>query len=147
MLYLGQTHTVAVPVEVPVAGLTRDDVRVAFEAAYSAAYGRLLENIPMRVMNYRIAVVGRRPGLDMAVFAPVDGRPADACRTGDRRVYVDGAFHEAGVYDRLDLAVGEVIEGPALLEQPDTTIFVDPGLSARVDAFGNLVIKPSGELS
>ena len=40
--------------------------------------------------------------------------------------------------------MGATIDGPALLEQPDSTVFVDPGLRARVDAFGNLVITPLG---
>jgi N-methylhydantoinase A len=144
MLYLGQTHTVSVPVAMPEGELTRETIRHAFDAAYREAFGRLLENIPMRVMNYRIAVVGRRPQLDMAVFAPESGKSAAQCRTGARRVYADGAFHEAGVYERLDLEVGATIAGPAILEQPDTTIFVDPGLVARVDRFGNLVIEPLG---
>ncbi len=52
MLYLGQTHTVAVPLTIP---RNRPDAkrrsRAAFDEAYRAAYGRLLENIPMRVMN------------------------------------------------------------------------------------------------
>jgi N-methylhydantoinase A len=142
MLYLGQTHTVNVPVAIPEKGLTREAVREAFEAAYRETYGRLLENIPTRVMNYRVAVIGRRPELDMAVFTPSGGKPAGACRTGTRNVYVDGQAHEAGVYERLDLEVGAKIAGPALLEQADTTIFVDPGLEARVDRFGNLVITP-----
>ncbi|WP_417436003.1 hydantoinase/oxoprolinase family protein [Hoeflea sp.] len=142
MLYLGQTHTVNVAIDIPQAGLTSQGIREAFETAYREAYGRLLDGIPMRVMNYRIAVIGRRPKLDMAVFAPVDGKSADACRIGTRRVFADGTWHEAGVYERLQLAVGATIAGPALLEQADTTIFVDPGLDAVVDAFGNLVITP-----
>jgi N-methylhydantoinase A len=87
-------------------------------------------------------VVGRRPKLDMAVFAPVDGKPPQECLRGTRQIYADGAFHEARIYDRLGLAVGAEIEGPAILEQSDTTIFVDPGLKAIVDGFGNLVIRP-----
>ena len=134
MLYLGQTHTVSVPVEVPAGGLTRNAVRAAFEAAYLDAFGRLLADIPMRVMSYRIAVVGRRPKFDMSVCAPSAGKPAEDCRTAAREVYADGRFHNASVYERLDLGVGARIIGPALLEQPDTTIFVDPGLAARVDA-------------
>ncbi len=144
MLYVGQTHTVTVQVEIPEGGLTREIIAARFDAAYLEAYGRLLENIPRRVMNYRIAVIGRRPKLDMKVFAPVEGRPARDCLLGTRRIFADGRFMEAGVYERLALETGAVIEGPALLEQPDTTIFVDPGLSARVDAFGNLVIRPAG---
>ena len=144
MLYLGQTHTVGVPLEIGEEDLTADAVREAFETAYRAAFGRLLDGIPMRVMNYRIAVIGRRPQLDMALFAPQGGKPAAECRTGTRRVYAEGAWHEAGIYERLSLAVGARVAGPALLEQADTTIFVDPGLVAEVDGFGNLVISRAG---
>jgi len=141
MLYVGQTHTVSVPIDVPETGLSATAIRDAFQAAYTEAYGRLLTGIPMRVMNYRIAVVGRRPRLDMGLFAPEDGKPADQCRLGTRSVYADGQHHVAGVYERLALEVGAEIPGPAILEQPDTTIFVDPGLRATVDRFGNLVIS------
>ena len=142
MLYLGQTHTVGVPLTMPAGGLDAAAIAGAFETAYREAFGRLLENIPMRVMNYRIAVVGRRPKLDMAVFAPTEGKTPEECLRGTRRIYAEGAFHEAKIYDRLALAVGSEIAGPAILEQSDTTIFVDPGLGAVVDAFGNLVIRP-----
>ncbi|RMF35911.1 MAG: hydantoinase/oxoprolinase family protein, partial [Alphaproteobacteria bacterium] len=143
MLYLGQTHTVRVPVEIGAGGLSAAAIREAFEAAYREAYGRLLEGIPMRVMNYRVAAIGRRPAFDMGLLAPRDGRPAADCRTATRQVYCNGQWLEAGVYDRLALAAGERIDGPALMEQPDATCFVDPGLSARVDRFGNLIIERS----
>ncbi|MGN6768224.1 MAG: hydantoinase/oxoprolinase family protein [Rhizobiaceae bacterium] len=144
MLYLGQTHSVSVPISIGEGGLTAAAIDAAFDAAYLEAFGRLLDGIPKRVMNFRVAVVGRRPDLDMRVFAPTGGKPAEACRTGTRRVYAKGAYHDAFVYERLDLAEGASIRGPAILEQPDTTIFVDPGLSALVDGFGNLVIRRAG---
>lgn len=141
MLYLGQTHTVAVPLVIPEGGLTVDDIRAAFEAAYRAAFGRLLDGIPMRVMNYRVAVIGRRPAFDMEAFSPVTDRTRADCRTGERSVYADGAWHETPLYDRLLLPVGTEIAGPAILEQVDTTIFVDPGLKGVVDRFGNVIIS------
>jgi len=144
MLYLGQTHSVSVPISIEEGGLTAAAIDAAFDAAYLEAFGRLLDGIPKRVMNFRVAVVGRRPDLDMRVFAPTGGKPVEACRTGTRRVYAKGAYHDAFVYERLDLAEGASIRGPAILEQPDTTIFVDPGLSALVDGFGNLVIRRAG---
>ncbi len=140
MLYLGQTHTLSVPVPMPAAGLDHQTIQTAFDAAYQAAYGRLLENIPVRVMNYRVTVIGRRPVFDMGLFAPTGGKPAEASRIGQRTVYADRRIWETPVYERLDLETGAVVEGPALLEQSDTTIFVDPGLTGRVDAFGNLLI-------
>ena len=60
MLYLGQTHTVVVPVGMT--GLGPDTIQTAFDTAYNAAYGRLLQGIPIRVVNYRVTVTGRRPG-------------------------------------------------------------------------------------
>ncbi|WP_417695198.1 hydantoinase/oxoprolinase family protein [Roseibium sp.] len=142
MLYLGQTHTVTVSLTMPEGDLTETAIRGAFEKAYQAQFGRLLDGIPMRVMNYRIAVIGRRPGLDMTLFAPTDGKSAAECVLGKRMVYVDGQSHEATAYERLSLEIGARIDGPALLEQSDTTIFVDPGLAGEVDHFGNLIIKP-----
>ena len=138
MLYLGQTHTVAVPV--PMEGLSQASVQAAFDTAYLAAYGRLLDGIAVRVMNTRVTVTGRRPTFDMGLFAPPAGTVEDA-QTDTRTVRVDGADHQAPIYARLDLPEGARIPGPALLEQPDTTIFIDPGLVGRVDRFGNLIIE------
>ena len=72
MLYLGQTHTVAVAVN-PSKELTIDSIQASFNSAYKATYGGLLDGIPVRVMNYRVTVIGRRPVFDMSVFAPVQG--------------------------------------------------------------------------
>jgi len=138
MSYVGQTHTVAVPL----AGtLDAGAIRAAFEARYRAAYGRLLERIAMRVLNLRVAVVGRRPKLDLIGLAPEPGGSIAAAQRGSRRIYVDGGYREAPVYTRLALPAGAVVPGPAILEQPDTTIFVDPGLAGSVDRFGNVIVE------
>lgn len=144
MLYVGQTHTVSAPVVLKKNGLSRERIQKAFDNAYEATYGRLLDNIPTRIVNFRVAAIGRRPRFDMAAFAPVNGKNASECKIGEREIYVSGASSRAVVYDRLLLAEGERISGPALLEQPDTTIFIDPGLFGRVDRFGNLIIKKDG---
>ncbi len=141
MLYLGQTHTVTVPIEIPDGGLTVSAIHQAFETAYRAAYGRLLEGIAMRVINMRVAVIGKRPKFDLSVLAPRTSGTRQDCVLGTRRLWANGQWHEATIYERLELPAGTEIIGPVLAEQPDTTIFVDPGLKARVDDFGNLIIK------
>ena len=138
MLYAGQTHAVAVPV--PHDALSAPVVQQAFERTYRAAYGRVLAGLGIRVLNYRVSVIGRRPVFDMTVFAPpAGGKLADA-RTGTRLVRAAGEDIEVAIYARLALPRDAEISGPAILEQPDTTIFVDPGLVARVDQFGNLIL-------
>ena len=149
MLYLGQTHTVAVPLPLgfdgKTTGVSRGIILTAFEDGYRAAYGRLLEGLGIRLLNLRTAVIGRRPSFDLALLAPGPDNTVDAAARGNRKVWIDGGFREAAVYDRLGLPVGAEIPGPAILEQADTTIFVEPDLKGVVDRFGNLVIERQAE--
>jgi N-methylhydantoinase A len=144
MHYVGQTHTVAVPIPVALAhgkiDLSEDIVRTAFEAAYLASFSRLLPGIPARIVNVRTAAIGRRPAFDLRALAPAHGTGTAAARES-RAVWFDGAWHATAIYARLDLPVGCIIRGPAVLEQPDATTLIDPDLLARVDEFGNVIVE------
>jgi N-methylhydantoinase A len=146
MSYAGQTHTVTVPLPLDwcggggPTGVREDAVRAAFERRYREVYQRLLDGIPVRVLSLRTTVIGRRPKFDLAALAPAAGRSDSDCVVGERTVWASGGPHTAKVYDRLALPVGAAIVGPAILEQPDTTVFVDPGLTATVDRLGNLIL-------
>jgi len=138
MSYVGQTHTLAVPLANPKPDAAA--IRAAFEKAYKAAFGRLLEGIEMRVLTLRVAVVGKRPKIDLARLAPQGGSIA-AAKTGTRPVWFDGAWADTAIYDRLALPIDARIEGPAILEQPDATTVIEPDLAATVDRFGNLIVR------
>ena len=144
MCYLGQTHTVDVPLAATfddaVGDLDRAMIHDAFITRYRQVYGRPLEGIPVRVLNLRVATIGRRQKFDLALLAPDTGATIESARSGTRRVWVDGGWCEADIYQRLGLPVGARIAGPAILEQPDTTIFIEPDLCGEVDRLGNLVI-------
>jgi N-methylhydantoinase A len=140
MHYVGQTHTIAVRLADP--GEMRMDeagLRAAFESAYSRSFGRILPGIAVRLVNLRIAAIGRRPRFDMAALAPGPEASLAAAERGVRNVWF-GGWREARIFDRLLLPAGAEIFGPAILEQPDATIVVDPGLAARIDRFGNVIL-------
>lgn len=142
MLYAGQTHTVQVPLPVTqVELITAAVIQTAFEAAYLAAFGRVLGGIAIRVMNLRYARIGVRPKFDLAVLAPTGAGSTQP--GGEQQVFHAGRWWAAVRYPRLDLPVGARIAGPAILEQPDTTVWLEPGFHATVDNFGNLLVKPS----
>lgn len=144
MSYLGQTHTVAVPLKGDFAGpakLTRAQIKTAFEAAYAAAFGRVLDSIGIRVLNLRVAAIGRRRKFDLSLLAPPKDGSVEAAKRTTRKIWLDGAWHEAGIYRRLDLPLGAVVPGPAILEQSDTTILIEADLAGEVDKFGNLIVK------
>lgn len=145
MHYVGQTHTVAVPLPVVVSNgttdLSEDGVRRAFETAYQTSFSRLLPGIAAKIVNLRVAAIGRRPRFDLKALAPAEGASIEKAGRGTRPVWFDGAWHDAAIYARLDLPIGAEIHGPAILEQPDATTVVDPQLVARVDAYGNVIVE------
>lgn len=146
MAYVGQTHTVSVPLSVTVnegkvAPPTKAEIEAAFDAAYQATFGRLLKAGTRRIINLRSAVTGKRPKFDLSTLAPTTS--GAVVPKAMRPVYFAAAWHDTAIYDRLDLPVGTVIKGPAILEQPDTTVLIEPDLQGRVDAFGNTIIEPA----
>ncbi len=145
MLYVGQTHAVSVRLPVSAADveaiINRELILEAFEATYQDAYGRLLTGLPIRIMNLKIAVIGKRPKFDLSVLGPSGTASIEIAKTGEREIWIDGAWRTAAIYQRLELPESAQVPGPALLEQPDTTIFIDPDLEGVVDRFGNLAIS------
>ncbi len=136
MSYLGQTHTVSVRVP---QDLSHPSLAAAFATSYGSTFGRLLPGVPTRVLNLRTAVIGHRPKIDLLALAPGANASLEAATRASRQIWC-GTFRDVPVFERLLLPVGCVITGPALLEQPDTTILIEPGQQGTVDRFGNLII-------
>jgi N-methylhydantoinase A len=145
MHYLGQTHTVPVPLRVAAQDETLSVgeamFRDAFETAYLAAFGRLLAGLPARIVSLRVAAIGRRPPFDFSVFAPDAAATLDGARRGTRRVWFDGGPCDTAIFARLDLPAGARIAGPAILEQPDATVVIEPDMCGTADRLGNLIVE------
>jgi len=113
-----------------------------YRERYEAEYGyQLPEDVAtVEIVNARVAAIGLTDDVELPRSK---GRgEADAARKGSRGVYFDetGDFTETPIYDRARLDSGAAISGPAVIEQPDTTVLVPPGASARVDSYLNIVI-------
>ena len=99
----------------------------------------------MRVLNLRLSVIGKRPEVDIASLARGErAASADDCHLADQQIFAGGQWHDGTIVDRLRLPAGAMVNGPCLLVQPDATIYVDPGLAARVDNLGNIIIEEQG---
>ncbi|MCZ8147611.1 MAG: hydantoinase/oxoprolinase family protein [Roseomonas sp.] len=135
MRYAGQGYQV----EAEVTALDRDTIRAAFEAEYLRLYGRTEPGLPVECVGWRVTVSGPTPRLDLAAGAAPQGVAAK----GRRRAWFGGAFVQAAVLDRAALKPGDVVTGPALIEERESTLVLPPGASARCDAALNLVVEAS----
>jgi N-methylhydantoinase A len=149
MLYQGQSHTISVPLDAAdamSAGFGVAMIETAFVRAYRSSFGQTLEAVPMRLMNLRVAVIGIRPKFDLSLMAPTPVAALAASRPvpSTRPVFHAGDWHETPIFARMDLPVGFEVSGPALFEQADTTVWLEPGFQALVDRVGNLLIQARG---
>jgi len=156
MAYAGQTHTLAVRIPVQVSGevalpivspIARQQIESAFDTEYANSFSRLLPAGIRRIINVRTAITGVRAKFDLTTLAPPaqDANAAHSAKpTSTRDVHFANQWFSTAIYRRLELPIGTVIKGPAILEQPDTTVLVEPHLQARVDSFGNTIIEVQG---
>jgi N-methylhydantoinase A len=108
-----------------------------FAEVYGSIYGQA-EHKALEIINMRATVVGKtyKPPLASIGEAPA-GTPAPTER--QRRVFLDGQEWNVGVYQRDKLLSGQHFGGPAIVEQYDTTVFVPPGFTCRVDQYGTII--------
>ncbi|MGY1762063.1 hydantoinase/oxoprolinase family protein [Geodermatophilus sp. SYSU D00779] len=147
--YVGQAFEVRVPVADGELGavLTRgaaDAVAQAFHAAHRQLYGYDFAEDPRQAVewvNLRVSGIGpiRRP--DLVELAPADEPATERAVTGSRPVFFDDDWVETPTYDRPRLASGDVVPGPAVIEEFGSTVPVHPGFRATVDTHGNLLIE------
>ena len=141
MLYAGQTHLLRVELDSPEAEPER--VGALFEAAYHRRFHVALEGMRAMVVNANCSVIGVRPPLDLSTLIDPAGRAASLAeaQTGTRPVRFDARTVETPVYWRDRLPATARLDGPALVEQRDTTILLEPGCRAEGDGQGNLIVE------
>jgi N-methylhydantoinase A len=146
--YLKQYHEVSVPV--PLAAIDGRDATLvarAFHDEHQRLYGYTLEaeGSPVEIVNVRLQAIGatERPVLRREAPGPAD---AGAALKGRRSVYVPerDAFAEVPVYDGHRMRCGHRVDGPALVEQQTTAIFVSGSFDCTVDTLGSFVLYAKG---
>jgi N-methylhydantoinase A len=138
MQFIGQTHLLRVPLTS--ATPSREDLQRRFETAYHARFRVDLPTIRANLVNLNTSVIGERPALDLSRLIDPLGRKPTAEPASTRRVWFDG-WHDAPVYWRDHLPPDPDLRGPAIIEQMDTTIVIDPGARVTADADGNLIVE------
>ncbi len=139
--YFGQNFEL--PANLPAGSLdaeTLASVVTRFHAAHEAAYGYSMPERPVEIVNLRLAVTVQRPVPPLNAQVP-GGSLRDAV-ADERDVWFVGAgFVSTPVYDRDKLPAETRFQGPAIVEQMDTTTVVPPGATIDVDRAGNLMIE------
>lgn len=144
MRYRGQGYQVTVELPVGVAGREALDlVAAAFEVEYRRIFAITFSRQPLEIVDWKVEATGPQPAMPVEGFRLADIAPgaSGSALKGTRRAWFPevGTFVDCPVYDRYAFGPGECIDGPALIEDKESTCVIGVGESARVDAAFNLV--------
>ena len=137
MQFVGQSHILTVPLPGP--DVTRDELRKLFEEVYWERFAVDLPEIKAVLVNLHSAVIGRRKSTDLSTLAPRSGNGHNGAGVS-RKVWYRSGWEETPIYRRDDLPPGTELNGPAIVEQLDTTTVIEPECEVSVDIAGNLII-------
>ena len=116
----------------------------AFEAVYRETFARTPPDVEPEIINIRVSMKAEVPGVD--IRSDIVEGSADA-KTGSRPAYFpeSGDFVDTPVYDRNFMRPGYALNGPAIVEESESTLILGPGAEARVDDQLNLIVDlPEG---
>ncbi len=124
-----------------------DAMKATFHDIHEREYSRRFEDADVQIANVRVRAVGVMPGLTAPQVASGDATPP----AGALKLTADAWFRDGGelkkvataFYERTELLAGNVVEGPAIITQFDSTSVIPPGFTCTVDGVGNLVITYS----
>ncbi|WP_206003228.1 hydantoinase/oxoprolinase family protein [Paraburkholderia polaris] len=143
MRHVGQGHEISVALpdqDLASAGFV-EELLARFYTAYEALYGRTVSGSEVEVITWRVRVSGPRSHVTTGHIGGGRGTKKDPLK-GSRPVYFDelGQYVETRVYDHYALTPDMQIQGPAIIEQRESTVVVGPSATASVDAQQNLIM-------
>ncbi|MCB1468994.1 MAG: hypothetical protein KDK08_18065, partial [Rhizobiaceae bacterium] len=142
--YLGQQSELRIDLPAdPRADRDVQVIRDLFEREYELQYGLKLDGMKIELVNWRLSGFGRKPERK----TKAQGKPEGAARTGSRTVYLHGNATEVSVYRRADITADDLIVGPAIIEERETTIFILDGWNLSLHETGSLVAEKTKEIN
>lgn len=140
MRYVGQEHSLTVDVSGIDFGVTPlAALKSMFDEAHQERFNHSAADEAAEIVSIRVSALGRMPRIEQAKIEIGTPEPTERARRGARSLtFADGAQHDSAVYIRSELLAGNVVEGPAVIEEATTTTLLRPGDRVDVDAFGNL---------
>ncbi len=149
MQFQGQTHLLRVPLDRP--NVDAETLQQLFEAAYFKRFHVALDDIRANLVNANCSIIGERAQLDLsALIDPAQRKQTLELAMMTRRPVwfakgdAGGGWHDTPVYWRDHLPQGFAITGPAIVQQMDTTLLIEPGDHASGDADGNIIVQIGG---
>jgi N-methylhydantoinase A len=144
--YLGQEHTLSVTVPSPFDASAKTEAAASFDEQHLRVYGHNAPEELKEIVSLKVIGLGNVTKPKLERITEGNKTPPEEAHLGQRKVYVGNANYLAfDIYRRERLLAGNVIPGPAVIEEVTATTVVEPGQTCHVDVYGNLIISINKE--
>jgi len=143
MRYKGQEHTVNVPIPDHDPKANKQALEEDFEKLHEKRYGHRMPD-PAQLVHLRVKAIGLMDKPELGQLPRGKRGTPDKAVKGERRVFKDGDFTTYKIFDREKLLAGNVLSGPAIVEETTSTTVIHSNQSLEVDIYGNLIVKIGG---
>ena len=143
--YVGQSFELTVPLSgAPLDQGSIKSLLARFHQAHERAYGFKAEGEPVELVHVRVRAIGRMTRPESRRLQGAGGT-LETARRSRRPVYfaAPGGFVDCPIYRRQSLGCSTVVNGPAVIEEADSTTVVEPGYAALVDPLGHMLLQPA----
>lgn len=144
MRYIGQSTELEVQIDSPLLPDHLPRIREGFDREHERVYGYSPPGTPVEFVNLRsVHIRSPQMSIQEALRLDTKARPNTAAPKQVRDCYFASGKQATAVYDRDAIPLSVQIEGPAIIQQEDTTTVVYPRHRCSLDAFGNILIERS----
>lgn len=139
MRYRGQGHEISVKIPLEVfKSKDIDTLKELFSREYSQKYSREINHMDIETITWRVLASG--PIAELKAQQAIVSQGTQLLK-GKRKAYFGQGFIEIPVYNRYKIALDDVLHGPCIIEEFESTTVVGENSTVTVDEYNNLIIK------
>ena len=139
--YVGQSYEIDVPYRK--ARTPGQAFLEGFHGRHKRLYSYRHDRRPVEIVNLRVKAVAVRPKISLG-REPMAGSLDPEALVKKQEIHTGRSVRKGAVYDRSKLGSGNILAGPALVIDPESTTYLPPGFNAIIDPYLNLVIRKAG---
>ncbi|UJG42760.1 MAG: hydantoinase/oxoprolinase family protein [Candidatus Heimdallarchaeum endolithica] len=139
--YLGQSDTLSIPISYPISSSILSEAVDSFHSLHHQNYSWHDKHLQVEVVNVKVEARGTVPKLKLSKLPEGSSRPLDSAYKSSREVNFNGELFSTPVFDKAKLLDCNIIEGPAIIDQLDSTTVIPPGVFGRINRLGYIILE------
>ncbi|MBY8999483.1 MAG: hydantoinase/oxoprolinase family protein [Candidatus Heimdallarchaeota archaeon] len=141
MRYMGQSDSLTITATYPISKAKLDGLIETFHSLHNQNYSWFDKELTVELVNISVEAVGYVPRITMTKLPVGSDRPPEGAQKASRKVNFDGNWIDTPVYDKTLLLSGNIVEGPCIIDQLDTTTVIPPRVYGRINPLGYIIME------